>query len=136
MPGSEMAGEPTPPAGNVYEWYRRGLSLLHAGSPDAAAQLLERVADAEPNAHSAREALGRAQYDSGRYEEAARSFASIVDENPVDDYARFGLGLAATRNGDLDTAVEHLAVAVALRPERTPYRRALRRARTRRDAQA
>lgn len=134
MSGDGSAGErAAPPVGGVYEWYQRGLSLLEAGSPAAALQLFERAADAEPNLHSVREALGRAQFDSGRYQEAAESFAIIVDENPVDDYAQFGLGLAATRNGELDRAVEHLTVAVTLRPERDQYRNALRVARRTRE---
>ncbi|MQA05957.1 MAG: tetratricopeptide repeat protein [Streptosporangiales bacterium] len=132
MPEDRSPGDdPTPPRGGVYEWYQRGLSLLAAGSPAAALQLFERAADAEPTKHSVREALGRAQYDAGQYAAAAESFAIIVDENPVDDYALFGLGLAATRNGELDRAVEHLTVAVALRPERPHYRKALRVARAR-----
>lgn len=134
MSEEEPARDLTPPAGGVYEWYQRGLSLLESGSPAAALQLFERAADAEPTSHSVREALGRAQFDAGRYAEAAESFAIIVDENPVDDYAQFGLGLAATRNGDLDTAVEHLTVAVVLRPERDQYRSALHAARATREA--
>lgn len=129
MPDAERAPDSRPPEGGVYEWYQRGLSLLGAGSPAAALQLLERAADAEPGSQSVREALGRAQYGTGRYAEAAESFAAIVEMNPVDDYARYGLGLAATRNGDLDTAVEHLAVAASLRPERRHYQAALRNAR-------
>jgi hypothetical protein len=78
---------------------------------------------------SAREALARAQFDAGWYAEARDSFAVIVEANPADDYAQFGLGLAATRTGDFETAVEHLALAVAMRPELPHYRRALHGAR-------
>lgn len=130
---ADFADDPQPPTGGVYEWYQRGLSLLDAGSPAAALQLFERAADAEPSSHSLREALARAQFDAGRYAEAAENFAIIVEENPVDDYAQFGLGLAATRNGEFDRAVEHLAVAVGLRPERMQYRAALRAARASRE---
>ncbi|MEA2438550.1 MAG: hypothetical protein QOF65_3106 [Thermoleophilaceae bacterium] len=117
------------PGGGVYEWYRRGLDLLSQGNAAAAAQLLDRAADAEPESRSVREALARAQFDAGRYAEARESFAAIVAVNPTDDYAQFGLGLAATRTGDLVTAVEHLALAVAMRPELPHYRRALHGAR-------
>lgn len=134
MSQEEPAGDQGAPAGGVYDWYKRGLSLLQAGSPAAALQLFEWAADAEPESHSVREALGRAQFDAGRYAEAEESFAKIVDENPVDDYAQFGLGLAATRNGDLDTAVKHLTVAVTLQPERDHYRSALQAARATREA--
>jgi tetratricopeptide (TPR) repeat protein len=117
------------PAGGVYDWYRRGLDLLESGNPAAAAQLLDRAADAEPRSRSVREALARAQFDSGMYAEARDNFARIIEDNPVDDYAQFGLGLSAARIGDLRSAVEHLALAVAMRPDIGHYGRALRGAR-------
>ncbi len=128
------APEANGPAGGVYEWYRRGLDLLSNGDPAAAATLLTRVAEAEPGSRSALEALARAQYDAGRYGEAVDSFGELAAEDPTDDYAHFGLGLAASRAGDLDLAAEHLALAVAMRPDRPHYARALRGVRARRAA--
>ena len=72
------------------------------------------------------EALGRAQFDTGRYAQAADSFRQIVEANPSDDYAHFGLGLALARNGDPAAAAEHLALAAAMRPELRHYTEALR----------
>ena len=135
-PAPDDAGSayPTPgdgggPVGDVYEWYVRGVELLRQGSPAAAMQLLSRAADAEPWSRSVREALARAQYAAGLYPQAQENFAAIVEVDPADDYAQFGLGVAARRNGDLRTAVEHLALAVALRPGVGHYDRALRGAR-------
>jgi Flp pilus assembly protein TadD len=122
------------PEGGVYEWYQRGLQLLGSGDPDAAATLLARVAEAEPGSRSVREALGRAQYDAGRYDEAISSFQQLIAVNPTDDYAHFGLGLAASRAGELTVAAEHLALAVAMRPDLGHYARALRGVRARRAA--
>jgi Flp pilus assembly protein TadD len=122
------------PEGGVYEWYQRGLQLLGSGDPDAAATLLARVAEAEPGSRSVREALARAQYDAGRYEEAIASFRELITVNPTDDYAHFGLGLAASRAGELTVAAEHLALAVAMRPDLGHYARALRGVRARRAA--
>ncbi|MGY2084710.1 tetratricopeptide repeat protein [Blastococcus sp. SYSU DS0539] len=119
------------PRGGVYEWYRRGLELLADRHPEAAATLLARAAEAEPGSRSIREALARAQYDARRYREAMTSFASLIAANPTDDYAQFGLGLAAGRAGDLAVAAEHLALAVAMRPESAHYARALREVRAR-----
>jgi Flp pilus assembly protein TadD len=116
-------------ANDVYDWYRRGLDLLTRGQPGAAADLLGLAAGAQPESRSVREALARAQFDSGRYTDAQESFALIVAADPVDDYAQFGLGLSAARTGDHGTAVEHLALAVAMRPELAHYRRALHAAR-------
>ncbi len=122
------------PGGGVYEWYRRGLDLLASGDPAAAATLLARAADAEPGSRSVLEALARAQYDAGRYREAIESFSALTAVNPTDDYAHFGLGLAASRAGELDVAAEHLALAVAMRPDLGHYTRALRGVRARRAA--
>ncbi|GAA3977035.1 hypothetical protein GCM10023085_69370 [Actinomadura viridis] len=117
------------PDGGVYEWYTRGLQLLRAGSAAAAVQLLTRAADAEPASRSVREALARAQYGARRFQEAADSFRWIVEDDPAEDYALFGLGLALSRLGDFQGAVEPLALAAAMRPENKDYARALRHAR-------
>ena len=114
------------PGGDSYTWYRRGLDLLSRGSPAAAAELLERAAEAEPGARSIREALARAQFDAGRYAQAADNFRQNVEAIPSDDYAHFGLGLALARSGDPAAAAEHLALAAAMRPELTHYTEALR----------
>src|SRR3954466_4732891 len=120
------------PGGGVYEWYQRGLQLLGNGDPAAAAQLLSRAAEAEPSSRSVREALARAQYDAGRYQDAIESFTELIAGNPTDDYAQFGLGMAASRAGELQLAAEHLAPADALRPDQSHYARALRGVRARR----
>lgn len=122
------------PGGGVYEWYRRALEFLASGHPDAAVTLLTRVAAAEPTSRSVLEALGRAQYGAGRYPEAIRSFGQLIAANPSDDYAQFGLGLSARGAGELDLAAEHLALAVAMRPDLAHYARALRGVRARRGA--
>ncbi|WP_369141190.1 tetratricopeptide repeat protein [Modestobacter versicolor] len=124
--------DPGQPDGGVYEWYRRGLRLLGDGHPDAAATLLERALAAEPGSRSVLEGLARAQYDAGRHREAMDSFTRLTSADPTDHYAHFGLGLAASRAGELELAAEHLALAVAMRPDLTHYARALRGVRTRR----
>jgi tetratricopeptide (TPR) repeat protein len=117
------------PQGEVYDWYIRGVELLEGGNPAAAVTLIEHAAEAEPESRSVREALARAQFDSGQFEQAVESFAWIVSVNPADDYAQFGLGLADAKTGDLQGAVEHLALAAAMRPDITHYATALRGAR-------
>jgi Flp pilus assembly protein TadD len=124
--------EPGQPDGGAYEWFQRGLQLLADGNPAAAATLLERALGAEPGSRSVLEALARAQYDAGRYGDAVDSFTRLTTDNPTDDYAQFGLGLAASRAGDLELAAEHLALAVAMRPDLSHYARALRGVRARR----
>ncbi len=117
------------PAGELYDWYLRGLDLLQNGDAHAAVQLLQHTAAAEPESRAVREALARAQFDVGMYAEARDNFAWIISIDPADDYAQFGLGLAATKTGDLASAVEHLALAAAMRPDIGYYGTALRGAR-------
>jgi Flp pilus assembly protein TadD len=125
-----MAEQPSvTPAGEIYDWYRRGMSLLEGGNPAAAAALLEHAVRAEPESRSLREGLARAQYAARDFEAARDNFAAIVEVTPSDDYAQFGLGLAQLKTGALDAAAEHLALAVAMRPENKHYGTALNTAR-------
>jgi tetratricopeptide (TPR) repeat protein len=128
---SETSGRPV---GSVYDWYVRGLALLESGDPAAAVHLLTRAAAAEPGSASVREALGRARLASRQWDEARADFAFLVDAAPDDDYARFGLGLALARLGQLDASAEQLALAVAMRPDRQDYARYLREVRATRAA--
>jgi Flp pilus assembly protein TadD len=126
-------GQAASPQGTVYDWYTRGMQLLQNRNPAAAAALLQHAASAEPHSRSVREALARAQFDSGQYAAARESFAAIVADNPTDDYAHFGLGLACNKLGDFDDAAEHLALAVAMCPDNLHYATALRHARAARE---
>ncbi len=123
------------PSGDAYDWYVRGHELLKGGNPAAAAQLLRHAVEAEPGSRAAREALARALFDARQYDDAREIFATIIAENPSDDYAHFGLGLAALRSGEHRTAVEHLSLAVAMKPGENHYATALRAARVRFDAE-
>jgi tetratricopeptide (TPR) repeat protein len=114
-----------------YDWYQRGLGLLQAGSAAAAEQLLTRAANAEPASRSVLEALGRAQFEARHYARAKATFTRIIEADPTDDYGQFALGLSAARLGDVRTAVEHLALAAAMRPDLEHYGRELRMARAR-----
>jgi hypothetical protein len=127
-PGGREVQDPHGPAphDDVYALYRRGMDLLGRGSAAAAAQVLEHAARAEPGSRSIREALARAQFDSGRYNAAAENFRWIVDHSPTDDYALFGLGLSLARAGRPAAAARHLALAAAMCPHVRHYTRALR----------
>jgi tetratricopeptide (TPR) repeat protein len=120
---------PGEPSGDVYDWYTRGLRLLEDGNAAAATQLLERAAAAEPDARNVLEALARARLTTRKYEQAREDFGRLVDMQPDDDYARLGLGLSLARLGDFSAAAEQLALAVAMRPDRTDYEEQLQRVR-------
>jgi predicted Zn-dependent protease len=125
--GGNEPGDPDP--ADVHAWYTTGMELLANGSPAAAAQVLQRAANAEPGSRSVREALARAQFDTGQYATAAGNFRVIVEADPTDDYAHFGLGLSLARAGDHGAAAEYLALAAAMRPDRKHYTDALRQVR-------
>ena len=129
--GGNGANDPGahPDPADVHAWYTTGMELLGKGSPAAAAHVLQRAADAEPGSRSVREALARAQFDTGQYAAAADNFRAIVEASPADDYAHFGLGLSLARAGDHAAAAEYLALAAAMRPDRKHYTDALRQVR-------
>ena len=124
------------PSGEVFDWYQRGVQLLDEGNPAGASQVLVRAAARVPHSRSVLEALARAQFDSEQYDQAVVSFQRLVEEDPDDDYAQFGWGLSAAKLGQFDLAVEHLAVAAAMRPDVNYYSLALRGARATARAQA
>ena len=113
------------PLGGPYDWFQRAGELLAQGHPDAAAQLLERVLDAEPGSQAALESLGRALFDARRYDEAAQAFGTLVECAPDNDYAHFGLGLCHWHRQHFEVARDHLALAFVMRPSRSEYGRAL-----------
>jgi tetratricopeptide (TPR) repeat protein len=123
------AAQPGPPAGDLYDWYRRGTALLDQGNSAAAAELLAWAVAEEPEAPSVREAWARALFGSRRFAEAAREFEALVERSPDDDFARFGLGLALWRLRRFPEAADHLAMASVMRPDREDYAEALRQVR-------
>ena len=124
------------PSGEVYDWYQRGVQLLEEGDPATASQVLGKAAARVPHSRSVLEALARAQFDSEQYDQAVVSFQRLVEVDADDDYAQFGWGLSAAKLGQFDLAVEHLAVAAAMRPDVNYYALALRGARATARAQA
>jgi len=109
----------------VYEWYRKGMALLKAGDVHAAATLLERAAEAEPDKRSIREALARAYFGARRFDDALEQFRAVLDLSPVEDYSHFGAGLCLGRLGRPSEAVEHLRIANVMTPGNRDYADAL-----------
>ncbi len=107
---------------HVYELYRRGSALLEAGDFAAAAIPLEQARGLEPDKTSIREALGRAYFRSGRFEQARGEFAAVVERAPVNDFAHFCLAKALAQTGRPAEARRHAVLAACMRPDRADYR--------------
>ncbi|MGH9036805.1 MAG: tetratricopeptide repeat protein, partial [Acidimicrobiia bacterium] len=114
--------------GEAYSRFQEGSRLLETGNAHAAIIALERARELEPDKGSIREALARAYFRSGRIDSAREEFEKVVDLDPVNDYAHFGLGLCLLRRGDRDAARGHLKLATIMRPDAEEYQAALRQA--------
>jgi Flp pilus assembly protein TadD len=119
------------PMPNTYELYRRGTALLERGDHHAATVALSQARDLEPDKTSIREALGRAFFHTGRYEQAREEFEAVVDRAPTNDFALFCLGRSLQQLGRHAEARKPLALASCLRPERGDYKLYRDRARAR-----
>jgi tetratricopeptide (TPR) repeat protein len=110
-----------------YELFRRGTELLAADHAHQAATVLERAHRLLPGKGSVSEALGRAYYRCGRPADARTQFAEVVENDPANDYAHFGLALCLARIGERTLAAGHLRLALAMRPGVAAYQEALAR---------
>jgi tetratricopeptide (TPR) repeat protein len=116
-----------PASDDPYALFQRGQSLLADRHWAQAAVSLEKAKRLEPDKTSIREALGRAYFHSGSYQQAAEEFEAIVERNPVNDYAHFCLGRSLQKLGDRRAARRHLKLAYGMRPDREDYRQYLDR---------
>jgi tetratricopeptide (TPR) repeat protein len=85
---------------DAYEAFREGTWLLDSREFRQAAVALERAKALEPDKSSIREALGRAYLSSRAYRKAADEFGAVVEMQPTDGYAHYGLARALERLGD------------------------------------
>lgn len=109
----------------AYELFKKGSSLLQDGFHHQAAVVLEKAVRLEPAKTSIREALARALYNSGQTSRAGEEFAAVVEQDPSNDYAHFGLGLCQAKSGHIGHALGHLKMAAIMRPDSEVYQKAL-----------
>ena len=114
------------PEGTPVDWYRRATALLDSGNPDAASVLLDRLVEVEPDNAAVLEALARAHFDARRYLAASAAFRRLVEANPADDYAHYGLGMSLWRLQRFPDSRDHLAMATVMRPDKPDYAQALK----------
>ena len=116
------------PDGEAYARFQEGSRLLDSGNVHAAVVALERARELEPEKGSIREALARAYFRSRQVEAARLEFEKVLELDPVNDYAHFGLGMCLLRKGDRAAARGHLKIATIMRPDEEAYQDALRQA--------
>lgn len=126
--GNGSSTGPGEAPGEAYARFQEGSRLLEGGSVHAAVISLERARELEPDKGSIREALARAYFRSGQINSAQEEFAKVVELDPVNDYAHFGLGVCLLRRGETAAARGHLKLATVMRPEAEEYQAALRQA--------
>ena len=114
--------------GEAYARLQEGSRRLDSGNAHAAVVALERARELEPEKGSIREALARAYFRSQQVDAARVEFEKVLELDPVNDYAHFGLGMCLLRKGDRAAARGHLKMATIMRPEEEAYQDALRQA--------
>jgi predicted Zn-dependent protease len=124
-----MSETPKRPAGEPYDWYVRARELRAQNSHEAAAEVLQHLLDEEPDKAHVRELLAQAYFDARRWELALEQFLALAQQQPDDDYARYGAGMALWRLWRFTDAVDQLAMAAVMRPESRAYDVALRQVR-------
>src|SRR3954465_9898301 len=107
---------------DVYDLYQRGMALLEDGHFHQATVPLSKARDLEPDKTSIREALGRAYFRSGGYEEARAEFEAGVERAPPNDYPLFCPGRALMQLGRTAEARKPLTLAANMNPKRRDYR--------------
>jgi Flp pilus assembly protein TadD len=83
---------------------------------------LSKAAGLEPDKTSIREALGRAYFRTGRFEDARGEFEAVVERAPTNDYALFCLGRSLMQLGRAAEARKPLTLAACMNPTRRDYR--------------
>ena len=86
---------------------------------DAALELLDRVARAEPTLPGLHTRLGRVLHEVGRFDRAAEAFTTALTADPDDVTALVGLARARLRLGDPAAALDH-AMSAAERTHHLP----------------
>ncbi|SDN11410.1 tetratricopeptide repeat protein [Allokutzneria albata] len=114
----------------TFEAFRRAEALLARRQPLDAIRALEPVLEHEPNTPSVQLLAARAYFASAQLNRAEAAFRRVVELDPTDHYARFGLGKTLHRQGRLHDAVRQLRIAVAMLPS-PDYQEALNEVRAR-----
>jgi Flp pilus assembly protein TadD len=115
---------------SLFESYRRAEMLVARSRPLDALQALLPVLEHRPNDVSVQLLAGRAYLNSAQLRRAEEAFTRVVELDPADHYARFGLGKSLQRQGRLQEAHAQYKMAAVMDP-RPEYQEALGEVRAR-----
>ncbi len=96
---------------------QRGSELLVRGEAEPARASLERALELRQKDVKVLGLLGQAYYRLSRFDDAAKVWQRLVDDNPVEPSARVNLGLACLKAKRHPEAVKQLEIALDLNPE-------------------
>ena len=114
----------------TYERYRLGQGYVADGDPRSAARVLEPAVEAEPTSAALWALLAQAYFASARLHRAEAAFERVLELDPTDAHARFGLGRSLERQSRSEEALTQYRLAAALSPD-PDYIDAVRRAEAR-----
>jgi Flp pilus assembly protein TadD len=115
---------------SLFESFRRAEMLVARSRPLDALQALLPVLEHRPNDVSVQLLAGRAYLNSAQLRRAEEAFGRVLELDPSDHYARFGLGKSLQRQGRLQEAHAQYKMAAAMDP-RPEYQEALGEVRAR-----
>lgn len=99
---------------DLYDTVVRGRMFLATGDPSTAARILARAAELAPTDRAVLTELARACFDSAQLHRAREAFATLVELDPTDVWARQGLARTLRRLSRHGESVTHDRVADAL----------------------
>ena len=102
-----------------------GEALRRVGQIDAAARVVVNGVEQHPELIEGRDLYARVLVDAGEYGRAAQMWGSVLEMAPRHVGAHKGLGFLSYRSGDLNSALEHLELALAADPTDESVIRAL-----------
>jgi Flp pilus assembly protein TadD len=114
----------------TYERYRLGQAYVADGDGMSAARVLEPAVEAEPTSAALWLLLARAYFTSARLRRAEAAFERVLEVDPTDHNARFGLGRTLERQSRHRDALGHYRIAFAHSPQ-ADYAEAVQRVESR-----
>ncbi len=103
-----------------------GEALRRVGQLEAATRVVVNGLEQHPELVEGRDLYARVLVDAGEYGRAAQVWSTVLELDPRHLGAQKGLGFLSFRAGDLDSALEHLELALATDPSDESVIRALR----------